>query len=145
MMRKIQSWPSAIMTIVRYNIDFERIYLFLNRVTIGVSSLSGPGGSTFRTYDLETGHLTLEKQLHSPLDGRLHEPQNLGISILRSTHPSVNSTPLFALTNGDSVTRLDHETGETVWTWNSPDQGFVLIFTVCSPFMMVLQVLDLVF
>jgi hypothetical protein len=133
------------MTTVRYNIDFERIYLFLNRVTIGVSSLSGPGGSTFRTYDLETGHLTLEKQLHSPLDGRLHEPQNLGISILRSTHPSVNSTPLFALTNGDSVTHLDHETGETVWTWNSPDQGFVLIFTVCSPFMMVLQVLDLVF
>jgi hypothetical protein len=145
MMQKIQSWPLAIMTIVRYNIDFERICLFLNRVTIGVSSLSGPGGSTFRTYDLETGHLTLEKQLHSPLDGRLHEPQNLGISILRSTHPSANSTPLFALTNGDSVTRLEHETGETVWTWNSPDQGFVLIFTACSPFMMALQVLDLVF
>ncbi|OAX35578.1 DUF1620-domain-containing protein [Rhizopogon vinicolor AM-OR11-026] len=94
-----------------------------------VSSLSGPGGSTFRTYDLETGHLMLEKQLHSPLDGRLHEPQNLGISLLRSADSSLNSTSFFTLTNGDSVTHLDHETGETKWTWNSPDQGSLVMYS----------------
>ncbi|KAG1773685.1 hypothetical protein EV702DRAFT_559870 [Suillus placidus] len=93
-----------------------------------VSSLSGPGGSTLRTYDLETGHLILEKQLHSPVDGRLHEPQNLGISLLRSTNPSLNSTAYLALTNGDSVTHLD-ETGDTLWTWNSPDQGSLVLYS----------------
>ncbi|KAG0701659.1 hypothetical protein DFH29DRAFT_925728 [Suillus ampliporus] len=100
----------------------------------GVSSLSGPGGSTLRTYDLESGHLILEKQLHSPVDGRLHEPQNLGISLLHSTDPSLNSTAYFALTNGDSVTRLD-ETGETLWTWNSPDQGSLVLYShmICDP------------
>ncbi|KAG1790453.1 uncharacterized protein HD556DRAFT_1392090 [Suillus plorans] len=93
-----------------------------------VSSLSGPGGSILRTYDLKTGHLTLEKQLHKPVDGRLHEPQNLGISLLRSTDPSLNSTVYFALTNGDSVTRLD-ETGETLWSWNSPDQASLVLYS----------------
>lgn len=93
-----------------------------------VSSLSGQGGSTLRTYDLKTGHLILEKQLHSPVDGRLHEPQNLGISLLRSTDSSLNSTAYFALTNGDSVTHLD-EAGETLWTWNSPDQGSLVLYS----------------
>ncbi|KAG2143699.1 hypothetical protein DEU56DRAFT_884358 [Suillus clintonianus] len=93
-----------------------------------VSSLSGPGGSTLRTYDLETGHLILEKQLHSPVNGRLHEPQNFGISLLRSIDPSLNSTSYFALTNGDSVTRLD-ETGDSLWTWNSPDQGSLILYS----------------
>lgn len=93
-----------------------------------VSSLSGPGGSTLRTYDLETGHLILEKQLHSPGDARVHEPQNLGISLLRSTNHSLNSTAYFALTNGDSVTHLD-ETGDIVWTWNSPDQGSMILYS----------------
>lgn len=100
-----------------------------------VSSLSGPGGSTLRTYDLQTGHLILEKQLHSQVDGRLHEPQNLGISLLRSTDSSLNSTTYFALTNGDSVTRLD-ESGETLWTWNSPDQGSLVLYShiITDPF-----------
>ncbi|KAG1717496.1 hypothetical protein EDB19DRAFT_1814298 [Suillus lakei] len=94
-----------------------------------VSSLSGPGGTTLCTYDLETGHLVLEKQLHSPVDGRLNEHQNIGISLLRSTDPSLSSTPYFALTNGDFVvTRLD-ETGETLWTWNSPDQGSLVLYS----------------
>lgn len=93
-----------------------------------VSSLSGPGGSTLRTYDLETGHLILEKQLHSPVDGRLHEPQNLGISLLRSTDPSLNSTAYFALTNADSVTHLD-ENGDILWTWKSPDRGSLVLYS----------------
>ncbi|KAG2355552.1 hypothetical protein BDR07DRAFT_1613621 [Suillus spraguei] len=93
-----------------------------------VSSLSGPGGSTLRTYDLETGHLILEKQLHSPGDARVHEPQNLGISLLRFTNHSLNSTAYFALTNGDSVTHLD-ETGDIMWTWNSPDQGSTILYS----------------
>jgi hypothetical protein len=108
------------MIIVRHNADFKCIRG--SNIVPGVSSLSGPGGSTLRTYDLETGHLILEKQLHSPVDGRLHEPQNLGISLLRSTDISLNSTTYFALTNGDSVTRLD-ETGDILWAWKSPDQG----------------------
>ncbi|KAG1750542.1 uncharacterized protein EDB91DRAFT_1108061 [Suillus paluster] len=108
--------------------DAEDPIMAFSRHDNSVSSLSGPGGSTLRTYDLETGHLILEKQLHSPVDGRLHEPQNLGISLLRSTDPSLNSTAYFALTNGDSVTRLD-ETGEILWTWNSPDQGSLVLYS----------------
>jgi hypothetical protein len=136
MMQRIQSWLLAIMIVVRYIVDFECICFIYLRVKhiIGVSSLSGPGGSTFRTYDLQTGHLILEKQLHSQLDGHLHEPQNLGISLLHATDPSLNSTSFFVLTNGDSVTRLDHETGETKWTWNSPDQGFVPMLLIYSSF-----------
>ena len=102
-----------------------------------VSSLSGPGGSTFRTYDLETGGLISEKKLHSPLVGRLREPQNLGVSVLPSTDPSLDSASLFTLTNGDTVTHLNHETGETKWTWNSPDEGLGPIFIVYSSLTMV--------
>jgi hypothetical protein len=143
MMQRIRSWPSASMMIVRHNVNFRCAHE--SNMVLGVSSLSGPGGSTLRIYDLKTGHLILEKQLHSQVDGRLHEPQNLGISILRSTDSSLNSTAYFALTNGDSVTRLD-EAGETLWTWNSPDQGCVSsYYFVFTSLILVHQVFSFVF
>jgi outer membrane protein assembly factor BamB len=108
--------------------DAEDLIMAFTHHDNSVSSLSGPGGSTLRTYDLETGHLIFEKQLHNPVDGRLHEPQNLGISLLRSTDTSLNSTAYFALTNGDSVTRLD-EVGDILWTWKSPDQGSLILYS----------------
>jgi hypothetical protein len=143
MMQRIRLWSSATMMIVRHYVDFKCAYE--SNMVLGVSSLSGPGGSTLRTYDLKTGHLILEKQLHSPVDGRLHEPQNLGISLLLSTDSSLNSTAYFALTNGDSVTRLD-EAGKTLWTWSSPDQGCVYsYYAVFTSLISVHQVLSFVF
>ncbi|KIJ64207.1 hypothetical protein HYDPIDRAFT_112159 [Hydnomerulius pinastri MD-312] len=109
-----------------------------------ISSLSGPGGSTLRTYDLSTGHLLLEKRLHNPLDGRLREPQNLGVGLVYVPAENGNTSQeadvqehhqgaLVILTNGDTARRVDVSTGEVLWEWRSPDQGSLITYTHLHP------------
>ncbi|KIJ13017.1 hypothetical protein PAXINDRAFT_163784 [Paxillus involutus ATCC 200175] len=95
-----------------------------------ISSLSGPGGSTLRTYDIATGHLLLEKRLHNPQDGRLHEPSGLGIGLV---HLGGQDADQVLLTNGDTVSRVDTKTGEVLWKWRSPDQGSLVMYSHIYP------------
>ncbi|KAI6102247.1 hypothetical protein F5141DRAFT_1242077 [Pisolithus sp. B1] len=76
-----------------------------------VALLSGPGGSTLRTYNASTGHLLLERRLHNPAHARRRELQHVGITTGR---------------------RIDSQSGEVVWTWSSPDQGLVQSLVVYS-------------
>ncbi|KAH7906600.1 hypothetical protein BJ138DRAFT_1015952 [Hygrophoropsis aurantiaca] len=94
-----------------------------------VTSLSGPGGATLREYDIPSGHLLLEKRLHNPLNGRLHEPSNLGTAVVHVEQGSEEPARILALTNGDTVHSVDSVTGDIAWTWNSPDQGSLIMYS----------------
>ncbi|KAF9241301.1 hypothetical protein BU15DRAFT_87236 [Melanogaster broomeanus] len=97
-----------------------------------ISSLSGPGGSTLRTYDISTGHLLFEKRLHSPVDGKRNEPLNLGIA---SAHFGGHDgdPAMVLLTNADTARRIDTRTGEVVWEWRAPDQGSLVVYSHIYP------------
>ncbi|KAI5999030.1 hypothetical protein EDC04DRAFT_2584429 [Pisolithus marmoratus] len=92
-----------------------------------VALLSGPGGSTLRTYDTSTGHLLLERRLHNPKHARRHELQHTAIITGRVSVEG--STALFVLTNGDTVSRIDSQSGDVVWTWDSPDNGSLVVYS----------------
>ncbi|EIW74996.1 DUF1620-domain-containing protein [Coniophora puteana RWD-64-598 SS2] len=95
-----------------------------------VSTLSGPGGATLRAYDANDGALLLEKRLHDPLLGKLHDPGNLGTRLLHLDESGeAPSETILALTNGYTVHSLDATTGETRWTWVASDQGSLIIHT----------------
>ena len=86
-----------------------------------VATLSGPGGSTLRTFDALTGQLLVEKRLHLPEIGLLSEPVFIGKHVIFSS----DSTDIYVLSNGYTVTNIDSETGEVKWSWSSPDQRFI--------------------
>ena len=86
-----------------------------------VAALSGPGGSTLRVFEALSGHLLLEKRLHTHETGTLFEPSDLGASI--AFVPS--SSQLLVLTNGHTLRSIDGMTGETKWSWTSEDQRSV--------------------
>lgn len=86
-----------------------------------MAALSGPGGSTLRTFDTLTGHLLLEKRVHSPEAGGNFEHDLLGTSI--AFIPGSNQ--LLVLTGGHTLNCIDRKTGETSWTWTSEDQACV--------------------
>ncbi|KAL4079874.1 hypothetical protein V8B97DRAFT_656854 [Scleroderma yunnanense] len=88
-----------------------------------VASLSGPGGATFRSYDLSTGDLLLETRLHNPADSRSHNLQEAVIA------PAHQSNTLFTLTNGSSVSRIDSQSGEILWKWSSLDSGSPVVYS----------------
>lgn len=94
-----------------------------------VAALSGPGGSTLRTFDALTGDLVLEKRMHAPEQGTLYEPESLGNSI--AFVPGSNN--LLVLTSGHTLAYVDGKTGETLWKWSSEDQGYVMSYahTLC--------------
>lgn len=87
----------------------------------GVYALSGPAGSTLRAYDASTGHLSYEKRLHNPVDGKIHDPPTLGMGLTLVRAQSGDQAVV--LTNGDTVQCIHSSTGETVWQWRSEDQG----------------------
>jgi hypothetical protein len=93
---------------------------------IVIATLSGPGGSTLRTFNVLTGHLLLEKRLHAPHTGTLFEPGDLGLGIafVPSSTPN-ESEQLLVLTSGHTLRRVDARTGEVVWSWTSEDQRYV--------------------
>ena len=88
-----------------------------------VATLSGPGGSTFRTFDALTGELLIEKRLHLPEIGLPSEPVFIGKHVVFSPE----STDIYVLSNGYTVTNINSETGEVNWSWSSPDQRFHFI------------------
>ncbi|GJJ09321.1 hypothetical protein Clacol_003543 [Clathrus columnatus] len=94
----------------------------LNRVV----TLSSPGGSYLRSYELKTGNLVFESCLQRLESGRLLEPHGLGQGLAFSTD---KISDVFALTNGYTIRRVDGLTGITKWTWTSEDQGSSAMFT----------------
>ncbi|KAI6098751.1 hypothetical protein F5141DRAFT_1219510 [Pisolithus sp. B1] len=105
--------------------DDDPIMVFDTPIT-DAALLSGPGGSTLRVYDTSTGHLLLECWLHNPTHPRRHELQHVGITAGRFSVQE--STPLFALTNGDTVSRMNNQSGDVVWTRSSLDQGSLVVY-----------------
>lgn len=63
----------------------------------------------------------LEKQLHDPQTGHLAEPHHFGKHVAFGA-TSQKSRALFVLTNGFTVTRIDGASGESKWSWSSPDK-----------------------
>ncbi|KDQ54694.1 hypothetical protein JAAARDRAFT_182191 [Jaapia argillacea MUCL 33604] len=97
-----------------------------------VTTLSGPGGSTLRTFDVLTGHLILEERLHSPTSGRLTEPADIGVAVAYS-RSNEKQKDLFVLTNGHEVRRVDGSSGELKWAWTAADQSSTTIYTSLLP------------
>lgn len=88
-----------------------------------VVSLSGPGGSRIRVFDITNGQLIVEKQLHPPEEGVLTEPLNAGASLAFAGIP--NTPDIVVLTNGHTVHNLPGTESGKVWTWKSQDQRCV--------------------
>lgn len=86
-----------------------------------IYALSGSVGSTLRVYDVSTGDLIHEKQLHNLAEGKTHDPPTLGIAL--TLVRALGGPQAIVLTNGDTVQCIQSTTGETVWQWRSPDQG----------------------
>ena len=100
-------------------------------IALVVCVLSGPGGSTFRTFDTSNGNLIAERRLHKPTLGRLFEPVDLGVhmTFVDSNYTNLSpTTDLFVLTDGYTVRRLDSASGRIKWEWSSEDQGYVSQF-----------------
>ena len=93
---------------------------FINALAV-VATLSGPGGSTLRLFDMLTGHLTLEKLLHDPASGHVSEPHHVGKHVTFDT----DATSIYALHNGYTVVKIDVTTKDIIWTWAAPDQTCV--------------------
>ncbi|KAF5353540.1 hypothetical protein D9756_007937 [Leucocoprinus leucothites] len=91
-----------------------------------VATLSGPGGAILRTFNIHTGVLLLEKQLHPPELGHLSEPHFFGKHI---TFGGDNSTDIYVLTNGHTFYRIDQKTGEIHWQFTMPDASSLVIHT----------------
>ncbi|TFK65860.1 DUF1620-domain-containing protein [Pluteus cervinus] len=95
-----------------------------------VATFSGPGGSTFRTFDLASGVLQHEIFMHPPEQGHLSEPISFGKDVSFVTE---DSRPwIYTLTNGHTVTKLDAKTGVKKWEWSSEDQTSSVIFAKLS-------------
>ncbi|KAF7979908.1 hypothetical protein HWV62_40304 [Athelia sp. TMB] len=103
---------------------YDPIAVFKKRQNT-VAALSGPGGSTLRTFDVVSGDLLLEKRMHAPEQGTLYEPESLGTSIAFVP----GSDNLLVLTSGHTLASVDGKTGETLWKWSSEDQGSLIIYS----------------
>lgn len=98
--------------------------LLFYRLPTAIATLSGPGGSTLRTFESLSGTLILEKRLHAPELGHLSEPHYLGKHVAFS--PELDG--IYVLSNGRTVTHVDNTTGEFRWTWTSPDHTYARAF-----------------
>ncbi|PFH46226.1 hypothetical protein AMATHDRAFT_70337 [Amanita thiersii Skay4041] len=93
-----------------------------------VTTLSGPGGSTLRSFEALTGHLVSEQRLHDPSKGRPSEPPHFGKSVTYAIQDesSAESRGPYILTNGCTVSRIDETTGNAIWSWTSPNPSSVV-------------------
>ena len=82
--------------------------------------VSGPGGSNLRLFEVLTGNLIWELQLHRPSQGLLTTPPQLG-SFVAFDPTAELAADLFVLTNGNAVRRIGGMTGTINWEWNLPD------------------------
>ncbi|KAJ7588211.1 hypothetical protein C8J56DRAFT_1164789 [Mycena floridula] len=99
----------------------DRIVAFQKHENV-VTALSGPGGSTLRTFDVLTGDLILEKRLRAPETAIISEPGAIRVAVAHQ------GSDLFVLTNGDTVNHLS-SSGEVKWKWTSPDQSSLAIYS----------------
>ncbi|KAF8577387.1 DUF1620-domain-containing protein [Ramaria rubella] len=90
-----------------------------------VATLSGPGGAHLRSYDAINGHLVFDSRLHKPDTGRLLEPVSIGQDLAFSVD---RTSDLFALTNANTVRRVNGLTGETNWEWTSEDRSSSVLY-----------------
>ena len=91
--------------------------------------LSGPGGSTFRSFSSSKGELISEVRLHNPLEGKLFDPVDLGVHVafLDSNDTSPVPNPdVFVLNDGHVVRRIDSTNGKARWEWKAEDQTYVV-------------------
>ncbi|KAH8102954.1 hypothetical protein BXZ70DRAFT_889895 [Cristinia sonorae] len=92
-----------------------------------VASISGPGGAAFRVFNVHTGALVIEQQLHTLESGRLFEPPSLGVGLaFESSSPN---SDVFVLTDGHTVRRISGGNGEVQWVWSSPDQSSLYVYS----------------
>ncbi|KAF5347996.1 hypothetical protein D9757_014689 [Collybiopsis confluens] len=96
-----------------------------------VTSLSGIGGATLRSFDALTGELLLEKRLHESESGLLVQPNYLGTFIAFGN----TTRDIYTLTNGRTVTYVSSDVdysngGDIVWTWVSEDHRQILYSTL---------------
>lgn len=92
---------------------------------LAVATLSGPGGVTFRSYDLLTGDLLHESLLHNSVDGRSHDLQE--VEIISALDSTPEGSTIFTLTNGNTVSRIDGQSGDVVWRWRPQDNKYIPI------------------
>ncbi|KAF8809912.1 DUF1620-domain-containing protein [Phlegmacium glaucopus] len=109
----------------RYLFDPEDRIASYYRHDNTVATLSGPGGSTLRTFDALTGQLLVEKRLHLPEIGILSEPAFIGKHVIFSP----GSTDIYVLSNGYTVTCINGKTGDVKWSWSSPDQSSLVVYS----------------
>ncbi|KAI0686950.1 hypothetical protein BC835DRAFT_1408443 [Cytidiella melzeri] len=113
----------------RYLFDDEDRILAFKKHGHLVATMSGTGGAALRLFDVSSGHLLLELQLHRPEAGRLLEPEIIGLSLAFDS----DASNVYALTNGHTVRRVDTKTGEVQWGWSAPDQTSLNIYTTVLP------------
>jgi hypothetical protein len=100
-----------------------------------VALLSGPSASTLRLFSIFSGELILERRLHTPTKGLLHEPPYLGSDVAFTTFTRRSSEEgkeeakeaeqgLVVLTQGHTARMFDTK-GREVWRWGSVDTGYV--------------------
>ncbi|THH04236.1 hypothetical protein EW145_g5667 [Phellinidium pouzarii] len=97
-----------------------------------IAALSGPGGATFRVFDIAKGDLLVERRLHTPSAGHLFEPNDLGSHIVfaEGNDTTISSNiDLFALTNGHVLRRLDAITGRVRWEWTAEDKAANVVYS----------------
>ncbi|KAK1228286.1 hypothetical protein PQX77_008674 [Marasmius sp. AFHP31] len=92
------------------------------------ASLSGPGGSNLRLFNVINGDLLMEKQFHPPTSGLLAEPPHLGSFVAFGNDTMGLGTPdVFVLTNGQTVSQFIGR--DMKWTWTSEDQSSLVIYS----------------
>lgn len=111
----------------RYIYEDNDSIVYYRRDNDVVASLSGPGGATLRIFDFETGDLIAEKFLHNPNTARLFEPNDVGTSMTFLSQEGQFSDML-VLTSGHVLRRVD-SSGEVQWTWTSPDETSLVIYS----------------
>ncbi|KAF8625878.1 hypothetical protein AX15_005151 [Amanita polypyramis BW_CC] len=110
----------------RFLFDSEdRINSFYKNEAV-ITTLSGQGGATLRSFDVSTGHLVSERRLHPPSEGIGSQPQQFGNSV---AYVVDKPDDLLVLTNGHKVSYIDGTTGGTGWTWAAPDQTSLILYT----------------
>ncbi|KAF8636102.1 hypothetical protein AX17_003807 [Amanita inopinata Kibby_2008] len=97
-----------------------------------ISTLSGPGGATLRSFEATTGHLIREQSIHPSRRGRGSEPSYFGNALafaVRDDEASNGPADIYVLTNGHTVSYIDGSTGEVKWKWRAPDESSSVIYT----------------
>ena len=81
-------------------------------------SLSGPGETNLRAYDVKSGGLLWQSPLPDSFLGRVSEPANTGSDFAFTLD---GEDDVIVLSNSQTVRRLDKGTGGVKWEWVAAD------------------------